>query len=206
MWSISSACPVCFWVCFSSIVLQFCYCKDTMPSVQPGCKQQVYSSSSFATGNVRNQLPVLAPRSNQWTFRQVFRPVFCAKVQPMDLPVSFRPHSLLQGPAEGPSGKFSSQFFAPRSSRWTFRQVFGPIFCSKVQPMDLPASFPASLLLQGPTEGPSGKFSIQFLAPRSSQWTLAKGRRPPVCSISGIYVNVSAQKEPRLLATLGASP
>ena len=229
-----------------------------MPSVQPGCKQQVYSSSSFATGNVRNQLPVLAPRSNQWTFRQIFRPILCAKVQPMDLPVSFPADSLRQGPGSGPSGnfscrflaprssrrtfrqvfqpvfcakvqpmdlpvsfpasflrqgptagpsgKFSTPFFAPRSRQWTFRQVFGPILCSKVQPMDLQANFQADSLLQGPADGPSGKFSAPFFTPRSSQWTLAKGRRPQVCSISGIYVNVSAQKEPRLLATLGASP
>ena len=147
-----------------------------------------------------------APRSRQWTFRQLFLPILCSKVQPMDLPVSFRPHSLLQGPANGPSGKFSSQFFAPRSRQWTFRQVFGPILCSKVQPMDLQANFQADSLLQGPADGPSGKFSAPFFTPRSSQWTLAKGRRPQVCSISGIYVNVSAQKEPRLLVTLGASP
>ena len=44
-------------------------------------------------------------------------------------------------PADEPSGKFSAPFFASRSNRWTFRQVFGPVPCAKVQPMDLPASF-----------------------------------------------------------------
>ena len=33
-------------------------------------------------------------------------------------------HFLRQGPANGPSGKFSGQFIAPRSSQWTFRQLF----------------------------------------------------------------------------------
>ncbi len=113
------------------------------------------------------------PRSGQWTFRQVFRPILCAKVQPMDLPASFRPDFLRQGPADGPSGKFSAPFFAqgptcgpssnfsiqflaPRSSRWTFRQVFRPVFCAKVQPMDLPVSFRPDFLRQGPANGPSG--------------------------------------------------
>ena len=69
------------------------------------------------------------------------------------------PRSLRQGPVDGPSGKFSSQFLAPRSSRWTFRQVFQPILSVKVQPMDLQATFPANSFRQGPTNGPSGNFS-----------------------------------------------
>ncbi len=81
------------------------------------------------------------------------------------------PRSLRQGPVDGPSGKFSSRFFPPRSSRWTFRQVFQPVFCAKVQPLDLPASFPADSFRQGPTNGPSGNFSGQFFPSRSNQWT-----------------------------------
>ena len=74
-------------------------------------------------------------------------------------------------PADGPSSKFSAPFLAPRSNQWTFRQVFGPVLCAKVQAMDLQASFRPRSLRQGPTNGPSGKFSAPFLAPRSNQWT-----------------------------------
>ena len=86
--------------------------------------------------------PDLAPESN---------PVPCAKVQPMDLQATFPADSLRQGPTPGPSGKFSTPFFAPRSSLWTFRQVFNTIPYVKVQPMDLQATFPADSLRQGPT-------------------------------------------------------
>ena len=137
--------------------------------------------------------PFFAPRSSRWTFKQVFGPILYAKVQPMDLQASFSANSLRQGPADGPSSKFFSQFFAPRSNRWTFKQVFGPIFYAKVQPMDLQASFSAFAkvrpmdlqatfrphsLRQGPTDGPSGKFSSQIFAPRSSRWTFKQLFRP----------------------------
>ena len=151
--------------------------------VQPMDLQASFSANSLRQGpadgpssNFFSQF--FAPRSNRWTFRQVFQPNLCVKVQAMDLQASFRPHSLRQGPADGPSGKFFSQFFAPRSKRWTFRQVFGPIPCAKVQPMDLPASFRPHFLRQGPTDGPSGKFFSQFFAPRSGRWTFKQVFRP----------------------------
>ena len=93
--------------------------------------------------------PDLAPESN---------PVPCAKVQPMDLQATFPADSLRQGPTPGPSGKFSTPFFAPRSSLWTFRQVFNTIPCAKVQLLDLQATFRPHSLRQGPVCGPSGKF------------------------------------------------
>ena len=98
------------------------------------CKSNTYQS----------QLPTfLASRSSRWTFRQVFQPILSVKVQPLDLPATFPASFLRQGPVDGPSGKFSGRFFPPRSSRWTFRQVFQPILSVKVQPMDLQASFRA---------------------------------------------------------------
>ena len=98
------------------------------------CKSNTYQS----------QLPTFfASKSSRWTFRQVFQPVPCAKVQSMDLPASFPADSFRQGPTNGPSGNFSGQFFPSRSSRWTFRQLFRPILSVKVQPMDLQATFRA---------------------------------------------------------------
>ena len=48
-------------------------------------------------------------RSNQWTFRQLFRPILSVKVQPMDLQATFPANSFRQGPTNGPSGNFSGR-------------------------------------------------------------------------------------------------
>ena len=118
-----------------------------------------------------NPTPFLAPRSNSWTFKQLFGPIPYVKVQPLDLQATFRPHSLRQGPTPGPSSNFSAPFLAPRSNPWTFKQLFGPIPDVKVQLPDLQASFQHHSLRQGPTPGPSSIFSAPFLTSRSNPWT-----------------------------------
>ena len=144
--------------------------------VQPMDLQATFPADSLRQGPTpgpsgKFSTPFFAPRSSLWTFRQVFNTIPCAKVQLLDLQATFRPHSLRQGPTPGPSGKFSTPFLTSRSNSWTFKHLFGPIPYVKVQPLDLQASFQHHSLRQGPTPGPSGKFSTPFLTSRSNSWT-----------------------------------
>jgi len=114
---------------------------------------------------------LFARRSTPWTFSTLPPPILCAKVQPLDLQYTFRPHSLRQGPHSGPSVHFSAPFFARRSTLWTFSTLFSPIPCAKVHALDLRYTFRPHFLREGPRSGPSVHFSAPFFAPRSTLWT-----------------------------------
>ena len=110
------------------------------------------------------------------------RASLCAKVHPLDLHYTFRPHSLRQGPHSGPSVHFPAPILARRSTLWTFRTLSGPILCAKVHTLDLPYNFRSHSLREGPHSGPSVHFPAPILARRSTLWTFSTLSGPIPCA------------------------
>ncbi len=93
------------------------------------------------------------------------------------------PKSCTGGPKDGPSGKVPAQKLHRWSNGWTVGKGFRPKAAPVVQRMDHRERFPSKSCTGGPTDGPSGKVSVQKLHRWSNGWTVGKGFRPKAAPV-----------------------